>query len=59
MIVYLAMCRWHDHDADEIQQHADRCIDQAIRSLEASGWAKESVKVIGAFYHMIVSRMLP
>ena len=48
MIVYLNICSWHDHDADEIQQHADQCIDLAIKSLEASGWAKESVKVIGA-----------
>ncbi|KAF8239340.1 glycerol kinase [Tricholoma matsutake] len=38
---------WHDHDANEIQQHADLCIDETIKRLEAAGWAKNSVKVIG------------
>ncbi|KAF9466043.1 glycerol kinase [Collybia nuda] len=38
---------WHEHDADEIQQHADLCVEGAIRDLEAAGWAKSSVKVIG------------
>ncbi|KAF8159582.1 glycerol kinase [Crassisporium funariophilum] len=38
---------WHEHDADEIQQHADTCVEEAVKALEASGWAKESVKVIG------------
>ncbi|TFK39928.1 glycerol kinase [Crucibulum laeve] len=38
---------WHEHDAEEIQQHADLCILETIKSLESSGWAKESVKVIG------------
>ena len=42
-------CRWHEHDADEIQQHADKCVEETIKALEASGWAKESVKAIGTF----------
>lgn len=41
--------RWHDHDADEIQQHADACIEEASKELEKAGWAKESVKVVGEF----------
>ncbi|KAJ7070304.1 glycerol kinase [Mycena belliarum] len=38
---------WHDHDANEIQSHADACIEEAIKAMVASGWAPESVKVIG------------
>ncbi|KAJ3731508.1 glycerol kinase [Lentinula guzmanii] len=38
---------WHEHDAEEIQQHAELCIQNAMRELEKAGWAKESVKVIG------------
>lgn len=38
---------WHDHDAEEIQQHANACIEESIKLLEKAGWAKESVKVIG------------
>jgi len=45
----LTIPRWHDHDADEIQQHADLCIAEAIKNLESAGWAQESVKVIGTF----------
>jgi hypothetical protein len=44
---YLSLPRWHEHDADEIQQHADLCVEEAIKGLEAAGWAKNSVKVIG------------
>jgi hypothetical protein len=43
----IGTCSWHDHDADEIQQHADACIEGAVKQLEKAGWAKESVKVIG------------
>jgi hypothetical protein len=39
--------RWHDHDAEEIQEHADYSITEACKALEAKGWATESVKVIG------------
>ena len=46
-ISFVCLCRWHDHDANEIQHHADLCIEQTIKTLEASGWAKSSVKVIG------------
>lgn len=38
---------WHDHDADEIQDHANRCIEEGTKSLEVAGWAKDSVKVLG------------
>ncbi|KAJ4490369.1 glycerol kinase, partial [Lentinula aciculospora] len=38
---------WHEHDAEEIQQHAELCIQNAMKELETTGWAKESVKVIG------------
>lgn len=38
---------WHDHDADEIVECSQRCIEEAIKALESSGWSKESVKVIG------------
>jgi len=40
---------WHEHDADEIQQHADACIEGAVKELEKAGWAKESVTVIGEY----------
>ena len=32
---------------DEIQQHADTCIEEAIQELERAGWAKECVRVVG------------
>ncbi|KAF8347776.1 glycerol kinase [Amanita rubescens] len=38
---------WHEHDAEEIQQHADICIEEGTKSLEAAGWARDSVKVLG------------
>ncbi|KAH0836528.1 hypothetical protein J3R83DRAFT_8167 [Lanmaoa asiatica] len=38
---------WHEHDADEIQKVSEACIVNACENLENSGWAKESVKVIG------------
>jgi hypothetical protein len=40
--------RWHEHDALEIQHFVDRCIEEAVKFLEAAGWAKESIKIIGA-----------
>ena len=39
--------RWHDHDPMEIQYHADRCIEEAIKHLESAGWSKDSIKIIG------------
>jgi len=39
--------RWHEHDALEIQYFVDKCIEEAVKSLQDAGWAKESVKVIG------------
>ncbi|TFK74961.1 glycerol kinase [Pluteus cervinus] len=44
---YYAHPGWHGHEADEIQQHSDKCIEEAIKELESAGWAKESVKVVG------------
>ncbi|KJA28171.1 hypothetical protein HYPSUDRAFT_129649 [Hypholoma sublateritium FD-334 SS-4] len=38
---------WHDHDAVEIQDHSNKCIEEATAELEKAGWAKESIKVIG------------
>ena len=38
---------WHEHDPEEIQATSEECIARACRNLEESGWAKESVKVIG------------
>ncbi|KAJ7110284.1 glycerol kinase [Mycena crocata] len=38
---------WHDHDATEIQEHAERCIAAAVEDMVAAGWAADSVKVIG------------
>jgi glycerol kinase len=38
---------WHSHDAEEIQKYAHATIAEAVKDLEAKGWAKESIKVIG------------
>ncbi|KAF9031409.1 glycerol kinase [Hymenopellis radicata] len=38
---------WHDHDPLEIQEHSRLCIEESVRLLEANGWSKDSVKVIG------------
>ncbi|KAI0333931.1 glycerol kinase [Cubamyces sp. BRFM 1775] len=38
---------WHEQDPDELMESCDACITEACKALEASGWAKESVKVIG------------
>ncbi|KAF7308201.1 hypothetical protein HMN09_00667900 [Mycena chlorophos] len=38
---------WHSHDATEIQETADACIEGAMKELTAAGWATDSVKVIG------------
>ncbi|KAF8909305.1 glycerol kinase [Gymnopilus junonius] len=38
---------WHEHDADEIQQHADKCVEETMKTLESEGWSKDSVKAIG------------
>jgi glycerol kinase len=39
---------WHEHDADQMMESCDACIDQACVELEKLGWTKESIKVIGA-----------
>ncbi|GJJ11431.1 hypothetical protein Clacol_005664 [Clathrus columnatus] len=38
---------WHSHDAAEIQQVADKCIDETVKQLEADGWDRSSIKAIG------------
>ncbi|KAG6821471.1 hypothetical protein H0H93_010195 [Arthromyces matolae] len=38
---------WHEHDAEEIMDHANRCIATAIQNMVGEGWAQDSVKVIG------------
>ncbi|KAJ6620670.1 glycerol kinase [Mycena sp. CBHHK59/15] len=38
---------WHDHDATEIQEHADKSIAEAVKEMVAAGWAADSIKVIG------------
>ncbi|KAG6864851.1 hypothetical protein C0991_006792 [Blastosporella zonata] len=38
---------WHEHDADEIMDHANQCITKAIEKMVSAGWAQDSVKVIG------------
>ncbi|KAH8832905.1 glycerol kinase [Flagelloscypha sp. PMI_526] len=38
---------WHDHDPMEIQEYSDKCIEEAVKSLESLGWSKDSIKVIG------------
>jgi hypothetical protein len=43
----LLFFRWHEHDADEIQQHSDQCVEEAIKKVEEAGWTKDSIKVIG------------
>lgn len=39
--------RWHEHDVDEIQQHANLCIEETMKTVENLGYTKNSVKVIG------------
>ncbi|GLB41872.1 putative FGGY kinase family protein [Lyophyllum shimeji] len=38
---------WHEHDALEIQAHADHCITEAVKDLVAAGYPANSIKVIG------------
>ena len=39
--------RWHEHDPNEIIQACQDCIDEAVRNIEAAGYPKTSIKVIG------------
>jgi len=50
----IACFSWHEHDADEIQQVSELCIAEASRKLEKTGWAKESIKIIGASACLVV-----
>ncbi|KAJ3480702.1 hypothetical protein NLI96_g8162 [Meripilus lineatus] len=38
---------WHEHDPEEIIGTCDTCITDTCNDLEAAGWTKDSVKVIG------------
>ncbi|KAF7331359.1 Glycerol kinase [Mycena kentingensis (nom. inval.)] len=38
---------WHSHDASEIQEHADKCVEAAVKKMVDAGWAADSIKVIG------------
>ncbi|KAF9260674.1 glycerol kinase [Marasmius fiardii PR-910] len=38
---------WHEHDAKEIQEHAEKCIEGAVKTLESAGHKSDSIKVIG------------
>lgn len=42
-----ACTRWHEHDPEEIIETCDTCITDTCTELEAAGWSKDSVKVIG------------
>lgn len=39
--------RWHEQDPDQIIQACEDCIDEAVKSLEAAGNPRSSIKVIG------------
>jgi hypothetical protein len=51
-------CRWHEHDAEELQQSCETCIDEAVKNLEGVGFTRDSVKAIGAitFVYLYVRR---
>ncbi|KAI0316013.1 glycerol kinase [Amylostereum chailletii] len=38
---------WHEHDAAEMMEVCNTCIDEAVKNLEKAGWSRDSVKVIG------------
>ncbi|KIJ55610.1 hypothetical protein M422DRAFT_41547 [Sphaerobolus stellatus SS14] len=38
---------WHSHDATEIQEVSDKCIEETVKKLEEQGLSKESIKAIG------------
>ena len=46
-VAHTTTASWHEQDADEIMESCDICITEACKNLEAAGWSKESVKVIG------------
>ena len=50
--------RWHGHDPVEIQEHADRCMEETIKHLESAGWSKDSVKIIGILTFISFNRDL-
>lgn len=39
--------RWHEQDPDQIIQACEDCIDEAVKSMEAAGYPRGSIKVIG------------
>lgn len=46
-MAHAIVASWHEQDADEIMESCDICITEACKNLEAAGWSKDSVKVIG------------
>ncbi|PSS30992.1 hypothetical protein PHLCEN_2v2480 [Hermanssonia centrifuga] len=44
---YYPQPSWHEHDAEEIMETCNSCIEEACVELEKLGWTKESVKAIG------------
>jgi glycerol kinase len=44
------LCRWHEHDPEEIIDTVRVCISEAIKNLEKAGWARDSVETIGASF---------
>lgn len=38
---------WHEQDANEIISSCNECVEQACKNLEAAGYGKDSIKVIG------------
>lgn len=49
---------WHEQDADEIMESCDICITEACKNLEAAGWSKDSVKVIGRCCIFLLSPLM-
>lgn len=52
LLPLISTLSWHEHDADQIIESCDSCIEQACIELEGLGWTRQSVKVIGT--HMVL-----
>lgn len=53
-IIILNLCRWHEHDPEEIIQTVRVCISETVKNLEREGWTRTSIKVIGVFIRLPV-----
>jgi len=38
---------WHSHNPTEIQDVADKCIEETVKHMEGAGWSRDSIKAIG------------